>query len=197
MRLLLVAGDDAGGHDSSTTGFGALEYFLSGDLDRAVSRDFLLAILWSPEPSGLSGTRCVSHDDTFLCFPAGAEHLLLFRPGNRRRARVQRRQRFGELFERRAAARRIRYADQHIRVSDADRSAVAEQLGAHYADGRLDQAEFDERTGGGLGGTDWVAPLLPRDFAPPVDLRWPEYVTTVRGEEWWLPTPNPAARQRL
>jgi hypothetical protein len=41
--------------------------------------------------------------------------------------------------------RRIRYADQHIRVSDADRSAVAEQLGAHYADGRLDQAEFDER----------------------------------------------------
>ena len=41
--------------------------------------------------------------------------------------------------------RRIRYADQHIRVSDADRSAVAEQLGVHYADGRLDQAEFDER----------------------------------------------------
>jgi hypothetical protein len=41
--------------------------------------------------------------------------------------------------------RRIRYADQHIRVSDAERSAVAEQLGAHYADGRLDQAEFDER----------------------------------------------------
>ena len=41
--------------------------------------------------------------------------------------------------------RRIRYADQHIRVSDADRNAVAEQLGAHYADGRLDQAEFDER----------------------------------------------------
>jgi len=41
--------------------------------------------------------------------------------------------------------RRIRYADQHIRVSDADRAAVAEQLGVHYADGRLDQAEFDER----------------------------------------------------
>ena len=42
--------------------------------------------------------------------------------------------------------RRIRYADQHIRVSDADRNAVAEQLGVHYADGRLDQAEFDERS---------------------------------------------------
>src|SRR6202034_2618531 len=32
-----------------------------------------------------------------------------------------------------------------IRASDADRNAVAEQLGVHYADGRLDQAEFDER----------------------------------------------------
>jgi hypothetical protein len=41
--------------------------------------------------------------------------------------------------------RRIRYSDQHIRVSDAERNAVAERLGAHYGDGRLDQAEFDER----------------------------------------------------
>jgi Domain of unknown function (DUF1707) len=41
--------------------------------------------------------------------------------------------------------RRVRYADQNIRVSDAERNAVAEQLGVHYADGRLDQAEFDER----------------------------------------------------
>lgn len=41
--------------------------------------------------------------------------------------------------------RRIRYSDQHIRVSDADRNAVAERLAAHYSDGRLDQAEFDER----------------------------------------------------
>ena len=51
-------------------------------------------------------------------------------------------------------------------------------------------AEFDERTGGGIGGSKWVAPLLPKDFAPPVDLRWPEYVQTARGEEWWLPTPQ-------
>lgn len=50
--------------------------------------------------------------------------------------------------------------------------------------------EFAERTGGGIGGTKWVAPLLPRDFAPPIDLRWPEYVRTERGEEWWLPTPQ-------
>jgi hypothetical protein len=41
--------------------------------------------------------------------------------------------------------RRLRYSDQQIRVSDAERNAVAELLGQHYADGRLDQAEFDER----------------------------------------------------
>jgi len=51
------------------------------------------------------------------------------------------------------------------------------------------KAEFNERTGGGVGGSKWVAPLLPRDFTPPVDLRWPEYITTARGEEWWIPTP--------
>jgi len=47
--------------------------------------------------------------------------------------------------------------------------------------------EFDERTGGGVGGDKWVAPLLPADFIPPVDMRWPEYVHTVRGDEWWIP----------
>lgn len=41
--------------------------------------------------------------------------------------------------------RRLRYSDQHIRVSDAERNEVAELLGRHYADGRLDQGEFDER----------------------------------------------------
>jgi hypothetical protein len=41
--------------------------------------------------------------------------------------------------------RRIRYSDQHLRVSDAERNVVAELLGKHYADGRLDQGEFDER----------------------------------------------------
>jgi len=51
------------------------------------------------------------------------------------------------------------------------------------------QEEFKERTGGGIGGTKWIAPLLPPDFKPPVDLRWPEYVTTERGYEWWIPNP--------
>jgi hypothetical protein len=35
--------------------------------------------------------------------------------------------------------------DLHLRVSDADRAAVADLLARHYGDGRLDQAEFDER----------------------------------------------------
>ncbi|WP_424811528.1 M20/M25/M40 family metallo-hydrolase [Roseococcus sp. YIM B11640] len=52
------------------------------------------------------------------------------------------------------------------------------------------QAEFRERTGGGVGGPGWVGPLLPADFDAPVDLRWPEYVTTARGEEWCIPTPH-------
>jgi aminobenzoyl-glutamate utilization protein B len=51
------------------------------------------------------------------------------------------------------------------------------------------KAEFAQRTDGGIGGSRWTAPLLPRDFAAPVDLRWPEYIRTDRGEEWWLPTP--------
>jgi hypothetical protein len=41
--------------------------------------------------------------------------------------------------------RRLRYSDQHLRVSDAERGEVAELLGKHYADGRLDQGEFDDR----------------------------------------------------
>lgn len=61
------------------------------------------------------------------------------------------------------------------------------------------KAEFDERTGGGVGGSSWVGPLLPSDFRAPVDLRWPEYVQTERGEEWWIPTPQSGsgAGQRL
>jgi aminobenzoyl-glutamate utilization protein B len=47
--------------------------------------------------------------------------------------------------------------------------------------------EWRERTGGGIGGSKWMAPLLPKDFRVPNDFRWPEYVTTTRGEEWWIP----------
>lgn len=49
------------------------------------------------------------------------------------------------------------------------------------------QEEFRERTGGGIGGENWIPPLLPEDFSAPVELRWPEYVRTPRGEDWWIP----------
>ena len=36
-------------------------------------------------------------------------------------------------------------ADPQMRISDADRAEVADRLSKHYSDGRLDQAEFNER----------------------------------------------------
>jgi hypothetical protein len=45
---------------------------------------------------------------------------------------------FGPLF-------RGTYSDQHLRVSDAERQAVADRLAEYFSEGRLDQAEFDER----------------------------------------------------
>ncbi|MBA2452833.1 MAG: amidohydrolase [Chloroflexia bacterium] len=57
--------------------------------------------------------------------------------------------------------------------------------------------EFNERTGGGVGGSKWVAPLLSADFPPPIELRWPEYIQTERGEEWWIPTPIEGASRKL
>jgi Domain of unknown function (DUF1707) len=41
----------------------------------------------------------------------------------------------------------FRDSDQHMRVSDAERQAVTDRLAGHFADGRLDQIEFDERAG--------------------------------------------------
>lgn len=46
--------------------------------------------------------------------------------------------------------------------------------------------EFEQRTGGGVGGTDWMRPLC--DYEPPIHFRWPEYVTTVRGRDWTIPS---------
>ncbi len=51
--------------------------------------------------------------------------------------------------------------------------------------------EFRRRTGGGVGGTDWCAPLC--DYDPPIHFRWPEYVTTPRGRDWWIPSTMPGA----
>ena len=58
-------------------------------------------------------------------------------------------------------------------------------------DGAREEAtrEFVERTGGGIGGDRWIAPLC--DYEPPIHFRWPEYSTTARGRDWWIPTvPN-------
>ena len=43
------------------------------------------------------------------------------------------------------------YSDEHMRVSDAERQAVADRLAEHFSSGRLDQAEFDERIGRAMG----------------------------------------------
>lgn len=56
------------------------------------------------------------------------------------------------------------------------------------------KAEFLDRTGGGIGGSRWIAPLC--DYDPPVHFRWPEYVTTPRGRtEWVIPASPIDARQ--
>ncbi|KLN60348.1 peptidase M20 [Kiloniella spongiae] len=47
------------------------------------------------------------------------------------------------------------------------------------------QKEFNERTGG-IGGENWIPPQC--DYDSPHHFRWPEYVETDRGYEWWIPT---------
>lgn len=42
--------------------------------------------------------------------------------------------------------------------------------------------EFQERSAGPQA----IPPLC--DYDPPIECRWPEYVTTPRGREWWIPT---------
>ena len=45
----------------------------------------------------------------------------------------------GSAFTRRGSA------GSHLRISDSERADVIDRLSGHYADGRLDQAEFNER----------------------------------------------------
>jgi hypothetical protein len=44
-------------------------------------------------------------------------------------------------------ARRPTRPDPRMRISDAERKEVTDTLSRHYADGRLDTTEFDERVG--------------------------------------------------
>jgi hypothetical protein len=48
---------------------------------------------------------------------------------------------------------RYGYTDQHIRLSDAERTEVADRLAAYFGDGRLNQAEFDERVAQAMNAT--------------------------------------------
>ncbi|HLX51077.1 MAG TPA: DUF1707 domain-containing protein [Streptosporangiaceae bacterium] len=49
------------------------------------------------------------------------------------------------MTTRTSAFRRIIYTNPDLRVSDAERSEVADRLAKHYGDGRLTQDEFNER----------------------------------------------------
>jgi hypothetical protein len=49
--------------------------------------------------------------------------------------------------------RRANYANPGMRVSDAERSEVADRLSQHFGDGRLDQEEFDKRLSQAMGAT--------------------------------------------
>ncbi|MCO4318253.1 amidohydrolase [Phyllobacterium sp. 21LDTY02-6] len=53
--------------------------------------------------------------------------------------------------------------------------------------------EFIRRTGGGIGGSEWIAPLC--DYRPPIEFRWPEYVSTQRGREWCIPNEHEEQRR--
>lgn len=44
-----------------------------------------------------------------------------------------------------AANRRASYLNPGMRISDAERTEVADRLSRHYSDGRLDQEEFSKR----------------------------------------------------
>ena len=49
------------------------------------------------------------------------------------------------------------------------------------------RTEFERRTDGDA----MIAPLC--DYDPPLHFRWPEYVTTPRGRDWWIPSTMPGA----
>ena len=50
---------------------------------------------------------------------------------------------------------------------------------------KVAKEEYLERSGGGINGDRWQAPLC--DYEPPIHFRWPEYITTKRGSSWWMP----------
>jgi aminobenzoyl-glutamate utilization protein B len=73
--------------------------------------------------------------------------------------------------------------DPTVQVAGKTIAATLIELLARPESLQAARAEFLERTGGER----HVAPLLPKDFTAPIDYRWPEYVHTARGEDWWIP----------
>ncbi len=78
------------------------------------------------------------------------------------------------------AADRIPVERAGLRVSDAERDAVAAELAEHLKDGRLDAAEFDERVG------------QPSRREPAATS--PGYSPISRGRHWSRPRPRAASR---
>lgn len=78
-----------------------------------------------------------------------------------------------------AGRRDVRPHDADLRASDDERNVVADKLSRHYAEGRLDQAEFKRRldtamsatTRGELNGLFHDLPRLPADPPPPLPRR--------------------------
>jgi uncharacterized protein DUF1707 len=71
-------------------------------------------------------------------------------------------------------------ADDSLRASDGERNAVADRLSHHYADGRLDEAEFKKRLDTAMGATtrgdlrglfDDLPPLVTDHPSPPPSRR--------------------------
>ena len=99
---------------------------------------------------------------------------------------------------------RQRVADATMRVSDAERAEVADQLAQHYGDGRLDQAELDERLGRAMGAktqadlagiTADLPPLDPRAGSRPAGLAAAVRMSSVpAGVTTLLPTAAPKYR---
>jgi len=78
-------------------------------------------------------------------------------------------------------------ADATMRVSDAERAEVADQLAQHYGDGRLDQAELDERLGRAMSAKTHADLAGLTDDLPHLDAR----PVPARGGRAAAPAPRP------
>ena len=76
--------------------------------------------------------------------------------------------------------------DPMIRTASKVLAASALRLLEDKAARDAAMEEFKTRTGAAM-----IPPLC--DYDPPIHFRWPEYVTTPRGHDWWIPASMPGA----